>query len=79
MTVAAPQNDQLELNMEKSEDIAGLSPELMASVNEALEDGKTDLAKLLVDTLHYADLADLLEGLRHDHRGRAGRCAKERV
>ncbi len=68
MTVAAPQNDQLELNMEKSEDIAGLSPELMASVNEALEDGKTDLAKLLADTLHYADLADLLEGLRHDHR-----------
>ncbi|MDP6926901.1 MAG: CBS domain-containing protein, partial [Rhodospirillales bacterium] len=68
MTAAAPQNDQLELNMEKSEDIAGLSPELMASVNEALEDGKTDLAKLLADTLHYADLADLLESLRHDHR-----------
>ena len=68
MTGQAPQNGQESFDTEKTDDISGLSPELMASVFQALEEGETGQAKILADSLHYADLADLLEGLKHDHR-----------
>lgn len=68
MTAQTPQDRTGEFDAEKSVDISGLSPDLIASVHDALEKGRTANAKNLADTLHYADLADLLEGLKHEHR-----------
>ncbi|WP_193368075.1 magnesium transporter [Pelagibius marinus] len=46
----------------------GISPELVRSVAEALEEGKTAEARDLTAELHEADLADLLENLDRDER-----------
>ncbi len=45
------------------EDEVGLKPELIASVAEALAAGEVAVVEKLIQSLHYADTADLLEGL----------------
>lgn len=54
---------------EAPHEISGLKPEFLAAVAAALNDGRLTEAKELAETLHHADLADLLEGLPHDRRG----------
>ncbi|MBI3452891.1 MAG: magnesium transporter [Rhodospirillales bacterium] len=46
----------------------GLDPELVGKVAEALEVGEIDRARELIEPLHYADLADLIEALSADQR-----------
>jgi magnesium transporter len=45
-----------------------LTSEFVASINLALDQNETAEAKNLAQSLHYADLADLLENLAHAHR-----------
>jgi magnesium transporter len=48
--------------------ITELTLEFIASVNSALDEGKSEEAINLAKSLHYADLADLLENLGHTRR-----------
>lgn len=52
----------------QAEDLLGLSPDLARSVALALDEGLPDDVGLLVEPLHYAEVADLLEQLHPDHR-----------
>ncbi|NQV56393.1 MAG: magnesium transporter [Rhodospirillales bacterium] len=46
----------------------GLTPEFIASVYDALDQIDTETAKELTGSLHWSDLADLLEGLTDERR-----------
>ena len=48
--------------------ITELTLEFISSVNSALDEGKSEEAINLAKSLHYADLADLLENLGHTKR-----------
>ena len=48
--------------------ITELTLEFISSVNSALDEGKSEEAINLAKSLHYADLADLLENLGHTRR-----------
>ena len=52
----------------QAEDLLGFGPEFVTSVAGALDDNRPDDVDRLVGLLHYAELADLLELLRPDHR-----------
>jgi magnesium transporter len=52
----------------QAEDLLGFGPEFVTSVADALDDNRPDDVDRLVGPLHYAELADLLELLRPDHR-----------
>ena len=54
----------------QAEDLLGLSPDLVRSVDHALAAGRDDDIVGLIAPLHYAELADLLQLLDHDHRYR---------
>ena len=54
----------------QAEDLLGLSPDLVRSVDHALEADRGDEIGGLIAPLHYAELADLLQLLDHDHRHR---------
>ena len=49
-------------------DITELTLEFISSINSALDEGKSEEAINLAKSLHYADLADLLENLGHKRR-----------
>lgn len=49
----------------------GLDPAVVRAVVDALESGDAGRAAGLVGSLHYAEIADLLEQLNPDHRARA--------
>jgi magnesium transporter len=53
-----------------AEDLLGLNPNLARSVAQALSDGNEDAVKSLVEPLHYAEIANLLEQLRPGMRRR---------
>ena len=52
----------------ETEEVFGVADELVSAVEGALIDGPAERALELVADLHAADLADVLEGLRHDQR-----------
>ena len=52
----------------QAEDLLGLNPDLARSVALALDDGDEQAVKSLVDPLHYAEIANLLEQLPPDLR-----------
>jgi len=60
---AQPQPDQFD-----PENVAGLDPEIIEAVVAALDEADTEKAKTLAISLHWSDLADLLETLNHDRR-----------
>jgi len=60
---ARPQPDQFD-----PENVAGLDPEVIEAVVAALDEADTEKAKTLAISLHWSDLADLLETLNHDRR-----------
>ena len=64
MTEAAAQERQ----KTETEAPAGLSEELVRTVEHALEEGEVERAAELAAALHAADQADLLEQLGHDER-----------
>ncbi len=49
----------------------GLDPAVVRAVIDALESDRTEDAAELVGSLHFAEIADLLEQLNPDHRARA--------
>lgn len=51
-------------------DLLGLNPNLARSVAQALDDGNEDAVKSLIEPLHYAEIANLLEQLRPNTRRR---------
>ncbi|MBT4720068.1 MAG: magnesium transporter, partial [Rhodospirillaceae bacterium] len=63
MSEAQPQPDQFD-----PENVAGLDPEIIEAVVAALDEADTEKAKTLAISLHWSDLADLLETLNHDRR-----------
>ncbi|MBT4117245.1 MAG: magnesium transporter [Rhodospirillaceae bacterium] len=63
MSEARPQPDQFD-----PENVAGLDPEVIEAVVAALDEADTEKAKTLAISLHWSDLADLLETLNHDRR-----------
>ncbi|MBT4674878.1 MAG: magnesium transporter [Rhodospirillaceae bacterium] len=63
MSEAQPQPDQFD-----PENVAGLDPEVIEAVVAALDEADTEKAKTLAISLHWSDLADLLETLNHDRR-----------
>lgn len=50
------------------DNVAGLDPEIIEAVAAALDEADTEKAKALAISLHWSDLADLLETLNHDRR-----------
>ena len=59
---------QEQASAEYSKSITGLSAEFLSFFNEAMNFGQLEEVRRLAQTLHYADLADLLEGLTADRR-----------
>ncbi|MEM7169625.1 MAG: magnesium transporter [Pseudomonadota bacterium] len=53
---------------EMADETVGLSMDLVAAVQEALESGASDQVRRLVEDVHEADLADLLESLDREDR-----------
>ncbi len=70
MTERPPETSPTEPPILESEEDYTLSADLVFAVDEALETGEPDKALGLVEGLHEADLADLLEALGRDHRQR---------
>lgn len=54
----------------QAEDLLGFNPNLARSVAQALNEGDDDAVKSLVEPLHYAEIANLLEQLRPETRRR---------
>ena len=46
---------------QQAEDLLGLNPELVCRIDEALSQAREAEAAPLIEGLHYAELADLLE------------------
>ena len=59
-----PEDEAAAIKAEEADD----APELEDIVAEAIEAGDTERVRAIVDELHYADLADLLERLSNDDR-----------
>jgi len=73
--VTDPPQDWTESNEPEAEAVAEddyyLDPELISEVSEALAAGEVNRVQELIEPLHAADLADLLEYLDKDERGLA--------
>jgi magnesium transporter len=54
----------------QAEDLLGLNPNLARTIAQALDDGNEDAVESLVEPLHYAEIANLLEQLRPEMRRR---------
>ena len=63
MNAAQPRPEKFEPDA-----VAGLNPDFVELVHAALDEANTDKAKALAESLHWSDLADLLEKLAHDRR-----------
>jgi magnesium transporter len=57
-------------NLEVEDDLYGLDPDFVRSVEEALAEGRNDDVRALAEPLHYSDAADLLERLDAGDRTR---------
>lgn len=57
-------------HLEIEDDLYGLDPEFVRAVEDALEQGQSDVARSLALPLHYSDAADLLERLSAEDRVR---------
>ncbi|MBH62969.1 MAG: magnesium transporter [Alphaproteobacteria bacterium] len=65
MTEASPGTEEAEV---AGDDAIGLSPEHVQAVTQAIEDENLDQVRTLVEPLHSADVADLVEQLEPDER-----------
>jgi magnesium transporter len=63
-----PELDVDYTSQEVVEELHGLTHERVLAVTDALDNGNVELANELLDTLHTADIADLLEQIAPDHR-----------
>lgn len=65
-------SDDLRKDGQEAEDAIVLSPEFLSTMEAALEEDQPapERVHALVDDLHEADVADLLETLDHDHRAK---------
>ncbi|MQX35904.1 magnesium transporter [Roseospira navarrensis] len=68
--------DRLHSDVLRSDDSYGLLPEFVGQVHGALEAGDTEQLLELVEPLHYADIADLIENLDREDRALFVRATK---
>ena len=62
--------DTKPVQLEVEDDLYGLDPDFVRSVEEALAGGDTEAVRALAEPLHYSDAADLLERLDAEERAK---------
>ncbi|MBT3791261.1 MAG: magnesium transporter [Alphaproteobacteria bacterium] len=67
-SVQPPDLDVDYSSQEVTEEQLGLTHERVVAITDALDDGNIELVNELVDYLHTADIADLMEQITPDHR-----------
>jgi magnesium transporter len=72
----APLSEHLHREVLHGDDSYGLLPEFVSMVRDALDQWDEETARALVAPLHYADVADLIETLSPEDRGRLVRILR---